>query len=530
MSDESAARDGAGDESRTDGEGGSLSRDQAVRDIVKGASVVYVGLVLNMAIAFLAQRFAAVHLSIDGFGGLTTGTALLNVGGIVAGLGLSSGLTRYLPRVDDDQRRPLVRYALALTLPLGLLLGGAVVLSAEFLAVQVFDDPTVAVSLRIFGAVIPFAAVLNLAIGGIRGQEVSRYRVYVKNLLHPTARFGLVAVAVLVGLGQAGFATAYAAPFVLSAVLGLFLLNRTLPASSDRGTARRRLPEVIRYSLPFTVSGLASFVYRSIDIFLLLFFLDSRAVGVYGVAYAFSQLLGMFSTAFNYLGSPVSSRLESDDRIDDAIDVQRSIARWLVTASAAALVPMVLLAPDLLRVIYRPAYAAGGLTLSILAVGFATNNVLFTNNPLLQAIGRSKEVAFNTATAAAVNVGINLVLIPRYGIEGAAVATTISYVLLGLLPTVEMWYHTGGSAVDRSLLGPAVIAVPAALVGYALLPYLPRTLLWMGAFGAVYAAVYVVAVVGTVGLTQTDVMLLRSVEEKYGIDLGPVDALIRWLS
>jgi O-antigen/teichoic acid export membrane protein len=59
--------------------------DQAIRDVIKGAGVVYVGLFLELLIAFVAQVLAAQYLSVSGFGGLTTGTALLDIGSIVAG-------------------------------------------------------------------------------------------------------------------------------------------------------------------------------------------------------------------------------------------------------------------------------------------------------------------------------------------------------------------------------------------------------------------------------------------------------------
>lgn len=68
--DETATTD-AESEPDDSSEGGdsSLTKDQAVRDVLKGARVVYAGLTINMALAFIAQRFAAVHLSIAGFGG-----------------------------------------------------------------------------------------------------------------------------------------------------------------------------------------------------------------------------------------------------------------------------------------------------------------------------------------------------------------------------------------------------------------------------------------------------------------------------
>lgn len=521
--------DGATDEPVGD-DATAPGKDEAIRSILKGAGVVYTGLVLNMLLAFLAQRFAAVYLTISGFGGLTTGTALLNVGGILAGLGLSTGLTRYLPRVDEDARRPLAVYAAAVTIPLGVALGGLTVVFADEIAARVFGDPSVAVSILVFGAAIPFAALFNLAVGGIRGQKISRYRVYVRNLLHPSARFGLIIAAVVLGVGQGGFALAYALPFVAGAVVATLLFERSLPDESDRRAGRREFPNLLRFSLPLTVSGLASFVYRSIDIFLLLYFLGSRSVGVYGVAYAFARLLGMFATALNYLGTPISSELESEDRVVEAIDVQQSMARWLAILSVAALVPTIVFASELLGGIYRPAYAVGGAALSILAVGFAAKNVLLVHGPILHALGRSKVAASNTVTAAVLNVGLNLWLIPRYGIEGAAIATTVSYVVLGTLPVLEIRYFAGVTALSRRVLTPLLVALP--LVGASVLarPHLPGGLLGAIGFGVVFSVLYAVALLVVQGLTPADVMVVRSLQERYGVESAVLDWLVRRFS
>lgn len=506
-----------------------LTQDGAVRDILKGAGVVYAGLVLNMGIAFIAQRFAAVHLSINGFGSLLSGTALLDVGAVIAGLGLASGLTRYLPRVNANQKRSLVAYGFLLTIPFSLVVAVPTVVFAERIATRVFNDPSIAVSLQIFGATIPFAAALNLAIGGIRGQMVSRFRVYIKDILHPSIRFGLIIIAVVIGAGQAGFAAGYAIPFVIGAFVAIGLLWRTLPEGETRA-GRAILPEMVRYSLPFTVSGLAGFVYRSIDIFLILYFLNSRAVGLYGVAYAFSQFIGMFSTAFSYLSTPVSSQLESSGKVNEAIAVQETVARWVIIATTAALVPISFFASDILQLIYRPAYGTAGSTLIILAVGFAIQNVLLTHGPILEALGRSKLSAFNTTAAALVNVAVNIALIPDYGIEGAAVATTLSFVVLGVLPTLEVKYLTHSTTLSWHVLAPVVVAIPVAIASFPIFRAVPRTLLFVMAMSAGFAIMYVITIIIILGFAQEDVMIIRLIEDKYDVPLGPVDSILRWFS
>lgn len=526
MTEENSNRNSSSqDESESTGD--TMSEDDAIRGILKSAGVVYTGLFLNMAIAFVAQRFAAVHLSIGGFGSLLSGTALLDIGAVIAGLGLSSGLTRYLPRIDKGAKQSLVVYTFIFVLPISVTISVPVVLFADRIAMVVFSDPNITVSLQIFATTIPFAAVLNLAIGGIRGQKVSRFRVYIKDILHPSVRFGLIMIAVVIGADQAGFAAGYAIPYIVGAFISIALLWRVLPSEVGTSLQRDILSDVVRYSLPFTITGLASFVYRSIDIFLILYLIDSRAVGMYGVAYAFSQMIGTFSTAFSYLSTPVSSQLENDDRVDEAVAVQETIARWIIIATIAALVPMVLFASEYLQLIYRPAYGEAGLVLVILAIGFAVKNVLQTHGPILEALGKSKLSAFNTTTAAIVNLAVNLTLIPVYGITGAAVATTFSFVVLSILPTIEVWYFTGVTSLSRRVLAPVFVAIPLSIVGFPVFQMVPGTLVWVLTASASFAIIYMIAIVVVLGFTQEDVMIVRSIEDKYGIPLGPLDTVLR---
>jgi len=526
------AAEETGDE--TDGESGRGKR-QAVRDIVKGAGVVYGGLVIEIVIAFLAQLLAARFLSISDFGGVTTGTAVVNLGVILGTLGLSQGLVRYLPRLEEDEQRVISLVATAIVAPFSIVLGGLVFLNAGFIASDIFGDPTVTVSLRIFGAAIPFGAVLTLMIGGIRGRERSRYQVYVENLVRPLTRFGLVIVAVLLGLAQAGFALAYAVPYVVGSAVATALFFRALPdlragLAIPRSRTRELVRELLQYSLPFTISGATGFIYRNSDIFLILFLIDSGAVGVYGVAYAAARLLLMFSTAMNYLGTPVASALDKEDTIGDAVEVYRPVLRWLLLVSLPALLPLVIFPSSFIGSVYRPAYAAGGSALAILAAGFAVHNVFSAHGSLLRSAGYSRPIALNSVLGAVTNVGLNLLLIPEFGVTGAAVATVVSYLLMDALLFGEMLYFTGETPISSDLVAPVVLAVPVYVLVWYVSPSVPGTFLWLVGVTGLAGLGYWVLVLFTVGLRPIDVMILRSAQEQYGLEYDLLEKFIRQFS
>lgn len=508
-------------------------RDQAVRDIFKGAGVVYVGLLLEVAISFLAQVLAARYLRTADFGGITVGVTLVNLGAIVGTAGLDEGLTRYLPRYGSADRPPLARLAFLVTVPLSLVLGAAVSLNAAFISTTLLRDPSVTTSVRVFGATIPFASVLVLAIGGIRGQEVSRYRVYVENLLRPTLRFGLVVAAVVLGLGQTGFALAYAVPYAVGAAAAVLLLSRAFDRSAVTASVdvdRERTREVLRYSVTMMVSRSANFLYRSVDVFLVLYFVGAGAVGTYGVAYAAARLVGMFSMAFNFLGAPIASRVEAGTGVEDMVIAHQPALRWLVVLSIPAMTPLLLFPEPFITGVYRPRYAPGAAALVVLAFAFGVDNVFNAFGNLLRGMGASRALAIDSAAGAVANVALNLLLIPRYGILGAAVATLAAYFLMDALKTAQLWYLTGRFPLSTPTVTPAVVGAPLVGAAYLLRDLVPTSLPGLVAFGAVFATVYLTAVVVLLGFEPEEVMLVRSVEERFGVPLGPLDWVLRRFS
>lgn len=501
--------------------------DQAIRDVIKGAGVVYVGLFLELLIAFVAQVLAAQYLSVSGFGGLTTGTALLDIGSIVAGLGLAGGLTRYLPRIEHKQKRSLVTTAVGITLANSILIGGLVALGAPVIATEVFGDPSVTISIRIFGAAIPFSALLNVAIGGIRGEKESLYQVYVKNITQPLIRFFLVIIAVILGLDQAGIAGAYALPYVVTSVLALTLLYRALPRTPLKIEADLT-ERVARYSIPLTASGVAGFVYRSVDVFIILYFIDSTAVGVYGVAYAAVGFMQMFSTAFNFLGAPVASELEHSEGTEEVMRVFRPVARWLVVGSACAFVPLGVFSTEFISMIYGVEYADGGIVLTVLALGYGVQNILSVNGPILQSLGQSRLLAFNSILSAVVNLALNVLLIQQFGIVGAAVATGISFVLRDGLAAIEVRYLLETTPIRGNVFGPALVALGVLGVFELIVaPTIPTTVLWLLGVSGLVCLLYVVSVLVLFGISRTEVMVLRSAEEQYSLPIP--DRLVEFL-
>jgi O-antigen/teichoic acid export membrane protein len=210
--------------------------------------------------------------------------------------------------------------------------------------------------------------------------------------------------------------------------------------------------------------------------------------------------------------------------------VNESILRWLVVLSVPVLFPMLVYPSHLIAFIYRPDYASGGLALVILAAGFALHNVLIAKASLLTALGSTKLILANSVSAAVLNIALNVALIPRYEIAGAAVATVAAYLFRDVASVVELQYLTGHITITRRVLSPVVVAVPVVGGGWIVSSYFPVSIWIVAALTAAVGIVYMLSILLFVGFTPEEVMLIRSAEERYGLPLAPIDYLVERFS
>ncbi|MBI4458392.1 polysaccharide biosynthesis protein, partial [Candidatus Uhrbacteria bacterium] len=177
----------------------------------------------------------------------------------------------------------------------------------------------------------------------------------------------------------------------------------------------------LRVAAPFALAGVFSRVYSSIDSILLSKFVSEAAVGVYGVGYkvAFAfQFLPMSLAAAVY---PAMSESYVSNR-ERLVQVFRTALKYLFVLVVPLAAGIGLLADRLLAAVYGHAFSAADAPLQILMVSLIFAFLYWPAGSLLNACDRER---INTAVMGCTMIGnilLNLILIPRFGSVGAALA------------------------------------------------------------------------------------------------------------
>ena len=246
-----------------------------------------------------------------------------------------------------------------------------------------------------------------------------------------------------------------------------------------------------RFGLPLVPSALALIAVNFSDRFFLVHLASLDEVGLYEIGARIASAMVLLLTAFRTAWPAFAYSIEDDD---EARGTYAYVLTYLVAVATWLAVALGLLAPWLVRLLATADFYAGERVVAPLALASA----IFAGYVVVAiGVGRARRTEFNwviTGAAAVLNVALNLVLIPSYGMEGAAAATVAAYALLfvgmawwgqRVYPVPYQWRRVAtalaagtalvvaGKALDAPL---AVAALLAAVYPLALLPlgfYLP---------------------------------------------------------
>ena len=251
----------------------------------------------------------------------------------------------------------------------------------------------------------------------------------------------------------------FAAAVAMLPIALVIIVRRWKPRFSAR-----QLWRSLRYGLPLVPHYFAAWALTYIDRVLLLHLSTAAQVGLYSLAYNVSMVLNLFCASINTAWAPIYYDLADTAAGRAPLPRLTTVYSAVVTAIAIA---YTLVAPDLLLLLANKRFHAAIPVVPVVAGGyyfFALYMVVSTP------IFHRKKTAWApiiSVSAAAINVGINLVLIPRFGMMGAAWATFIAYVFMFAIARVLSERLDPGTYENRNLavlIGTYIISLAASIV------------------------------------------------------------------
>lgn len=519
------AKPGAAD--RQGGQGGKGGGQPQLAEVARGGTLNLIGAAANAATTVGVTVLVTREFDKAIAGAFFTATSAFLIVEAIASLGANVGLVYFIARLrslGEEKRIPaILRAAVIPVIIASLVLTAAMVgtagpvakilLSGHLAKGGAVSVPAVAQALRALALTLPFAALLDTYLGVGRGYRDMRPTVVIDKIIRSGAQ--LVGIFIAVAAGSAAFlAPLWALPYVPAAAVAWLWIRRIRrrPSTGPRGmpdvppelaallamstlvpkikgtlggsrTAARRLANANprgfwAFTTPRGIANLAAMTLQRIDIVLVAILMGPKFAAVYTAATRFLVAGQLGNMAISMAAQPRFTELFALGDRRSANVIYQVTTAWLVLLTWPLYMLAIVFGPEVLSVFGR-SYQAGAAVMLILGVTMLLATACGQVDMVLITTGRSSWSLVNGLLAVGVNVSLDLVLIPRYGITGAAIGWAIAIMVTNLMPMAQLASSIHLQPFGRGTL----LAAGLSAFAFGAVPFAIRTVIGGGLTG-----------------------------------------------
>lgn len=494
-----------------------------LRLIVKTSFFIFLSIIVSKIFSYIYKVIIARTFGPEPFG-------LFSLAIIISGLfitfalfGLSDGLVRFIPyyrgKKSYEKIKHIIKISLAFTLATSVISAILLYIFSDTIALAIFHNSELSIYLKIISFVGPFAAISGIFLPVLRGFERVKTYTLLINVLQNGSKLLLVVLFIYLGFGANSLTLSYLFSFIFLALFSYLLGRKILktikidnPLSSTE--KKRVASELISYSWPLVFVGLLYTLFYWTDSLVLGYFQEAVYVGIYNAAITLVTLFSIAPDLFMQLFLPMVTAKYSENKKVLIKDLTKQVSKWIYMINLPLFMVIIAFPGVIINFFFGPEFLAAEIPLRILAFGALFSGFLSLLFGLISMRGESKTILNGYLVFAAINLILDISLVKAFGMVGAAIATSIVWILFNISMTLIVKRRLGffpykGVLVKITL----VTAILLALLLVAANIIVP-TLINLIIVGISFSLIYISLIFFTGCLDKNDWMILGAILAK----------------
>lgn len=456
--------------------------DDGLKGLGRRSALALAGAGVSGVATIATMLIASRSLSSTGAGKFFVAISLFAIVQGLASFGAETSLQYFVPTLTRASAKRLIWQVCAIAAALGAIVGIIALLTADgfgdLLAKGESSGGGAADMVRAVALVLPFAGLYEVTMGALRAGDQVLVGVVLDRIIRPIAQVVAMLATAIAGGGSNAAFYAWVVPNVGAVLIALLLLTRLNLRNVANRTEEITQRAFWGFTAPRAVARVAQTLTQRLDVIILAAVYPLEEAGIYGTV-SRCMIAGVFiSTAVRQVVQPQLRRLIVEGNHSAVKTMYGTTTTWLVLVTWPAYLAMITHAP-LVMSAFGPSYVRGATALVLLCLAMLIASACGMVDVVLLMLGRSWLSTINVLVALVLNVALNLILAPKYGMEGSAVAWVVAILATNVVPlyqTSRVGLHPGGRALNTAMVaGLVCIALPLgverAVVGTAFAPF-----------------------------------------------------------
>ncbi|MBI4949064.1 MAG: flippase [Deltaproteobacteria bacterium] len=490
--------------------------------VLKGGAFTLLGAVLGNFFGFASKLVITRASDPEVFGLFSLCTGIVGIIYIGSNLGLSIGVARYIPffkgKGDALKSRDASIVALNAGTGISLVFFVAAFFSADFVAERFFPKiENLSYLLKVIFLTVPLYSFLELTIGIARGHGDVIPKVYFLDVIKNGLLFLLILAAIPFGISISTIVYAYVASIVAPSVIASLYMSKKYGV----GLLSKRVPqlpkrEIILFSLPLMMMPIMWLVLGTMDTVMLGYFKDPAEVGIYNASVSLARVFNTIAAPIMFMFLPVATEYFAKQSFTELSFLYKIFTKWIFSVSLPIFMILMFFPEIIITTLFGARYIEGAMCLRIIVLGYLSSLILGINNVALTASGKTMVQMWLSVATIGLNFVLNIFLIPRYGSNGAALATALSFTAFNVLVSLVLYRHAKVQPFSANYFKAIAAAFISLGLFYLLLGYLSAGLRLIPFFLVFYSISYMAFMILFSGINKYDLIMLDILERKSG--------------
>ena len=423
--------------------------------IARGSLIMLIGSFIFRIGGFVYRISLAQLLGPTGYGILGLTLPLIGVLQLSAEGGIPPAIAKYIAQYEalnqPEMIRQIIKTSFKLIIVMGFLLSLTIFILAKPLALDVLHQPLAVVPFQAVSLITPFSVITGELKGVFQGFYQMRNLVITK-AFEQSFTIAFAIILILANFYVAGAVIGTAIGYMVAGVAAFILFRKYvwkhLKENNRRSrslnphnnldepfTLRKELRLVrmlLLFSVPVVFSSLGELFMYDMGTWVIGAYLPAQYVGYYAAASPIARLPLIISMAVATAVLPATSAALSVNDGELITTYINQAYRYVIIVVLPASLGIAVFATPIISLIF-PGYVEGAEALRILALGMLFFTLYTVSGSISQGMGKPVIPMVALGIGTAVELGLSVILVPIYGINGAAIATTISTFLLMIL-------------------------------------------------------------------------------------------------
>lgn len=403
--------------------------------IAKGASVIFFGILIGNIVAILYQFLLGRFLGPEDYGLYNLGISIVVIFAVFPHFGLGSALTQFIPYNlkirKHDKVNQGVNFSLSFCFIVGLIVAIFLFVFSGYIALEIFHNNNLEYVLQLLSLALIFWPLHNTAQVLMQAFKKPKYFVLVEYISMPVIQVLIFLLFILMGYMLFGAIIAFISSAIFACVAYLVIYRTKLIKYLNfrefkKVTVRK---ELLSLSWPLFLAGSSILVMGYADKILLGIFINPTEVGIYSAALTLATMVLFIYTSFSYNFMPLAAENFAIKEFDKIKNLFSSTTKWIFLITLPVILYIVFFSKDVINLVYGQSYLSGSIVFLILSIGYAMNGFTGLTGEILIAIKKPRLNLVSEIIGAISNLILNIILIPKIGILGAAIGTSTSILL-----------------------------------------------------------------------------------------------------